>query len=99
MLWGEEIQSDENPDAREYTHHTVELEKLRKDFEGATQQVADLEAVPKSIEHGLVDFYGVIEGRLIFLCWKRGEQSIEYYHHLEDGFKARHPIPAQELAR
>ena len=99
MLWGEEVQSEENPDSREYTHHNEELEKLRKDFEGVTQRIADLEAVPKSVEHGLVDFYGVIEGRLVFLCWKRGERSIEYYHHLEDGFKARQAIPAEELAR
>ena len=99
MLWGDEVQGRENPDHREYDHLNEELDKLRKNFEGVTQKIADLEAVPKSVEHGLIDFYGVIEGRLIFLCWKRGETSIEYYHHLEDGFKARQPIPAQELAR
>ena len=39
------------------------------------------------------------ENRLVFLCWKRGEKTIEYYHHLEDGFPGRQPIPEEELAR
>jgi hypothetical protein len=99
MIWGDEIQSETNPDRREYVHYMEEIEKTKKEFEGATRKLGDLEAVLKSVEQGLIDFYGVIDGRLVFLCWKRGEKAIEYYHHLEDGFAGRQPIPSEELAR
>lgn len=99
MLWGDEIQSDANPDKREYTHYMEEIERSRKDYDSATRKFADLEALVKSVDNGLVDFYGVIEQRLVFLCWKRGEKAVEYYHQLEDGFQGRQPIPAEELAR
>ena len=99
MIWGEEIQAETCPDHREYKHYLEEVEESKKTFESTAARVQKLEGVVKSVEQGLVDFYGVIEGRLIFLCWKRGEKGIEYYHHLEDGFQGRQPIPAEELAR
>ena len=99
MIWGEEVRTETNPDHREYAHYLEEVDQAKKDFEAAGRKVQELEGVVKSIEQGLVDFYGVIEGRLVFLCWKRGETAIEYYHHLEDGFPGRQPIPAEELAR
>ncbi len=99
MIWGEEIHTETTPDHREYTHYIEEIEGAKKEFEAASRKLADLEAVLKSMEQGLVDFYGVIDGRLVFLCWKRGEKSIEYFHHLEEGYAGRQPIPSEELAR
>jgi hypothetical protein len=99
MIWGEEVQAETNPDHKEHKHYLEEIEQAKKDYDAAGRRIADFEAVVKSIEQGLVDFYGVIDGRLVFLCWKRGEKSIEYYHHLEDGFQGRQPIPSEELAR
>ena len=99
MIWGEEVRTETNPDHREYAHYIEEVAQAKKDFAAASVRVQELEGDVKSIEQGLVDFYGVIEGRLVFLCWKRGEKAIEHYHHLEDGFQGRQPIPAEELAR
>ena len=76
-----------------------EIEQAKQDYESASKRLADLEVMLKSIEVGLLDFYGVVEGRLVFLCWKRGEKSVEYFHHLDEGFQGRLPIPAEELAK
>ncbi|HLY07893.1 MAG TPA: DUF2203 domain-containing protein [Planctomycetota bacterium] len=99
MIWGEEVQAETNPDHKEHAHYLEEIEQAKKDYDAAGRRIGEFEAVVKSIEQGLVDFYGVIESRLVFLCWKRGEKSIEFYHHLEDGFPGRQSIPAEELAR
>lgn len=99
MIWGEEVQTETNPDHREYLHYVEELETAKKDYEAGLQKFGELEAVVKSLDQGLVDFYGVIDNRLVFLCWKRGEGSVEYFHHLEEGFAGRQPIPAEELAK
>jgi len=99
MLWGEEIRTETNPDYREYQHYMEEVERLKKDYDVTTGRFAEMEALVKSVDQGLVDFYGVIDSRLVFLCWKRGEKAVEFYHHLEDGFQGRQPIPSEELAR
>ncbi len=99
MLWGEEIQAENNPDHREYAHYQEEVESAKKEFNAITSRMADMEVLCKSIEQGMVDFYGVIENRLVFLCWKRGEKAVQFYHPLDDGFQARKPIPAEELAK
>ena len=99
MIWGDEVRAETNPDFREHAHYIEEIEQAKKDFDSATRRFGDFEAVVKSLEQGLIDFYGVIDNRLVFLCWKRGEKAIEFYHHLEDGFPGRQPIPEEELAR
>ncbi|MBI2931645.1 MAG: DUF2203 domain-containing protein [Planctomycetes bacterium] len=95
MLWGEEVQSESCPDHREYRHYIEEVEGTKQGFDAISKKLADMEALLKSVDTGLVDFYGVIDGRLVFLCWKRGEKSIEYYHHLEEGFGGRREIAAE----
>ena len=99
MIWGDEVRSQTNPDQREYAHYLEEVEAAKREFEANNQKIQELEGVVKSLDQGLVDFYGVIEGRLVFLCWKRGETAIEFYHHLEEGYQGRQAIPAEELAR
>jgi hypothetical protein len=47
----------------------------------------------KGFEEGLVDFYGKLEGREVFWCWKAGEERIEHWHELEAGYAGRQPIP------
>ena len=92
MLWGEELSSADNPDHVEYDHYVAEMEAAKADYEAAVRILTDHEIQLKSVETGLVDFYGVIESHLVFLCWKRGETGIGWYHHLEDGFQGRKEI-------
>lgn len=46
----------------------------------------------KDLDEGLVDFFTIHQGQLVYLCWREGEKSIRYWHHLEDGFPGRRPI-------
>ena len=54
--------------------------------------VEDMGAVLKDARMGLLDFYGNVEGKLVWLCWKYGEDEVAHYHALEEGFSARKPI-------
>lgn len=47
----------------------------------------------KSIELGIVDFPGVVNGEPVLFCWRIGEPEIAYYHGLYDGFAGRRPLP------
>ena len=63
-------------------------------YEDGWRRVSDLGAVIKDPQIGLVDFYGRIDGRLVWLCWKYGEESLGFYHELETGYTARRPLHA-----
>jgi hypothetical protein len=57
-----------------------------------------LEAVEESgivlrdIDRGLVDFPAVIDDREIYLCWELGEDEVEFWHELADGYRGRQPL-------
>jgi hypothetical protein len=50
--------------------------------------------VVKDPQTGLVDFYGRIDGRTVWLCWRYGEDCVGYYHDLDAGFSGRRPLTA-----
>jgi hypothetical protein len=52
----------------------------------------------KGFEQGLVDFYGMHEGRLVHLCWRHGEESVGFWHELDAGFRGRQPITPEFTA-
>jgi hypothetical protein len=57
----------------------------------AIQELIDLGVQIKDIDTGLVDFPTLFRGREVYLCWKLGETSIEFWHG-EEGFRGRKPI-------
>ena len=46
----------------------------------------------KGVEEGLVDFPTMREGRTVYLCWKLGEERIDFWHELDTGFTGRQPL-------
>ena len=46
--------------------------------------------IVKGIEEGLVDFPAIrSNGDEVFLCWKAGEEDIQYWHTLSSGYRGR----------
>jgi len=79
----------------------IRLARLR--MQGLVDQmaagVARIEAQSitlRDINEGLVDFPALVNGRQVWLCWKRGEGDVAYWHDLESGYSGRRPI--SELA-
>ena len=46
----------------------------------------------KDLETGLVDFYSLRKGQVIYLCWKLGESKIGFWHEIGKGFSNRQPL-------
>lgn len=46
----------------------------------------------KDVNTGLIDFPSQREGRVVLLCWRHGEDRIEYWHELDAGFQGRQPL-------
>ena len=78
-------------DVRELKQELVhELEAYRDGW----REVEGMGAVLKDPRQGLLDFYGEVDGKLVWLCWKYGEAECGHYHALEEGFAARRAIGA-----
>jgi hypothetical protein len=56
------------------------------------EQINAAGAQIKSLEEGLLDFPSSREGEDILLCWKLGEDEIQYWHGPDEGFAGRKPL-------
>ena len=69
------------------------LEKDEQRLKEFVDEISALGAEPKGLLEGLVDFPAIMDGRLIYLCWKFDEPKVLYWHELEAGFAGRQPLP------
>ena len=54
--------------------------------------IHELGGVVKDPDTGLVDFPAQVEGREAFLCWRLGEDEIDHWHGIDEGFSGRKPL-------
>ena len=56
------------------------------------RRIAELGVEVKDLDHGLIDFPSLRDGRVVYLCWRLGEGPIAYWHELDGGFAGRQPL-------
>ncbi len=71
----------------------ADISNLRSLMLTHIEELEDLGCFLKSSQEGLVDWYAEVEGRIVYLCWKLGEDDVLFYHDLESGFVGRKKIP------
>jgi hypothetical protein len=83
----------------------VEVARRKAEREKAIQRakdaVAEIHATGvqvKDLDIGLLDFPCKVEGEIVLLCWKLGEDQITHWHSTEEGFAGRKPID-ERIAR
>ena len=73
----------------------IALEALVQRAKDALDEIDAIGVQVKDLDSGLMDFPCLLEGETVLLCWKRGEERIEFWHRVEDGFAGRQPIDAR----
>jgi hypothetical protein len=69
-----------------------EFNRLREELEQCVAELGELGVQIKDVESGLLDFPALREGADVLLCWRVGEDAVEWWHGLEDGFAGRRPV-------
>ena len=64
------------------------LSTLRREVEALNEKGIVL----RDPETGLIDFPAKREGRDVFLCWRLGEDRVEFWHGPDSGFAGRRPL-------
>jgi hypothetical protein len=78
---------------------TGKIVSLRAEMDSHVQRVresiAEIDSIGaqvKDLETGLLDFPCRLDDEVVLLCWRMGEQAIEYWHPVDSGFKDRQPV-------
>lgn len=93
-------------DALELLHPCVEGEKPSSEvacevevyndwvnrFYALIDEIHGMGCFLKDVETGLVDFYSLYQGRVVYLCWKSGEPEVGFWHEVGRGYAYRQPI-------
>jgi hypothetical protein len=74
----------------------TELTGLTDAAIACVERLEELGVVVKDVDIGLLDFPSEREGSEVLLCWHVGEDAVEFWHGLEDGYAGRKPIDWDE---
>ncbi len=94
-FWGREIDAPDHPDRELKARLEAEWANLGRRLEEAVAGLRAEGIEVKDVEGGLVDFYSLYDGDLVYLCWRRGEAQVAFYHTLTGGFAGRRPLPTR----
>jgi hypothetical protein len=72
---------------------TAEVDGLARQLARLVDEIAEHGAQVKDLDSGLIDFPALHRGETVLLCWQLGEDEIAWWHHAEDGFAGRRPLP------
>ena len=66
----------------------LQLEQLS----AGINRVQSFGCIIKDVESGLIDFPSLRDGHEVYLCWRLGEEKIEFWHDIDAGFVGRQPL-------
>lgn len=85
---------EEPDDADDIRAMKRDIARRIEEYQRGWNDLEDMGIVLKDAKVGLIDFYSKVEGRTVLLCWKHGEDDIEFYHDVDSGFAGRKPLSA-----
>jgi hypothetical protein len=91
-FWGKDVDAPDHVDHPLKVRLDAEWQNLTRRLDEAVQGLRREGIEVKDLESGLIDFYGLEDGDVVFLCWKRGEARVGYFHPLSGGYANRRPI-------
>ncbi|MCC7380492.1 MAG: DUF2203 domain-containing protein [Deltaproteobacteria bacterium] len=74
-----------------------ELERLKDEVQALLEQIVSRGVEVKGLDDGLLDFPALRNGRPVYLCWKVGDDKIEWWHPLHTGFLGRQRVEGREV--
>jgi hypothetical protein len=67
----------------------LRMQGIIDQMQASVARLEELSITLRDIKTGLIDFPALVSGRQICLCWRLGEDRIEWWHELSEGFGGR----------
>lgn len=68
------------------------IERDNRKLDEYVDELQELGVEVKGAVEGLIDFPSMMDGRVVYLCWKLGETEVMHWHELDAGFVGRQPL-------
>ena len=81
-----------NADLRELEQKAARCSRILKQFHDSLDEITSRGCIVRDLDLGLVDFYTMARDRVVCLCWRLGEPSVEHWHPVDEGFSGRRPL-------
>lgn len=95
-FWGPEVAARDNPDHDLGQRLQAEWKRLGGRLEREVLELHRHGIEVKDLGSGLVDFYGRVDGQIVFLCWQREEPEVGHWHPLTGSYRTRRPLEDPE---
>lgn len=66
--------------------------RLAGEIESCLDELTQIGCHFKDFESGLVDFPAMLDERMVYLCWRSGEERVEHWHEISTGADGRRPL-------
>lgn len=84
--------SDAEADEEELRRLRLRMQGIIDQMQAEVARIDALDIVLRDIETGLIDFPALVSGRQVWLCWRIGEERVDWWHDLTSGYSARQPL-------
>lgn len=69
-----------------------QLDHTTREFTSVLARLEAIGCILRDLEVGLVDFPARVDDTELYLCWRLGEEGIQYWHGADEGYAGRKPI-------
>lgn len=101
--WEHAVRRAEFPDSHGVSGETEverwqdKAQRLAAEIEHCIDELVELGVEVRTLDTGLIDFPGTLDGRDVYFCWKLGEPAVAHWHPRDAGFDSRQPLPVDAL--
>lgn len=92
IVWGAKLLDASCPEHRTYLDYKGKLSAQESAVGDLLSAVRADGIDVKDVHTGLIDFYARRGAEVVYLCWRRGEPEVGFWHTLKGGFAGRKPI-------
>lgn len=97
IVYGEKAKDPTCEAFPEWQEYAERFQLLSANVQHLVDGIQALGAQVKDPAVGLLDFYAKRGAEVVFLCWRLGEERVEHWHTLAEGFTGRKPIAQVDL--
>jgi hypothetical protein len=81
-----------NPDAIELEEKLGQFKAVEKEIDKGKTAINETGCIIRDEDRGLIDFFSIQNNTVVSLCWKKGEDTVRFWHSIHDDFDSRQPL-------
>lgn len=76
----------------ELARRQEEFKKLSDAMESLVKRAEEKGCILRDVEKSIIDFPSLRDGREVYLCWRLGEDKVNFWHEMDKGLAGRQPL-------